>query len=112
MTPIKINKQNIATLMLCCTSLYACNTAQEKEKAQTPNVIYILADDLGYGDIEPYGQEIIKSNDAELQDEILKSMLIDGIGWLEIQIIDDKPTITPLKIGEVSEIVSISIDSS
>jgi len=54
--------------------------------------------------ITGYGQEVIKSNDAELQDEILKSMLIDGIGWLEIQIIDDKPTITPLKIGEVSEI--------
>lgn len=55
-----MNKQNIASLMLCCAPLYACNTAQEKEP-QKPNVIYILADDLGYGDIEPYGQEIIKT---------------------------------------------------
>lgn len=53
-----MNKQNIAKLMLCCAPLYACNTAQE-EQPQKPNVIYILADDLGYGDIEPYGQEII-----------------------------------------------------
>lgn len=56
----KMNKQNIAGLMLCCVPLYACNTV-EKEKQQTPNVIYILADDLGYGDIEPYGQQIIKT---------------------------------------------------
>lgn len=55
-----MNKQNIAGLMLCCAPLYACNTAPE-EQPQKPNVIYILADDLGYGDIEPYGQEIIKT---------------------------------------------------
>lgn len=53
-------KQNIAGLMLCCAPFYACNTAQD-EQPQKPNVIYILADDLGYGDIEPYGQEIIRT---------------------------------------------------
>ena len=55
-----MNKQNIATLILCCAPLYACSTA-EKKQPQKPNVIYILADDLGYGDIEPYGQKIIKT---------------------------------------------------
>ena len=55
-----MKKQNIAGLMLCCAPFYACNTAPE-EQPQKPNVIYILADDLGYGDIEPYGQEIIKT---------------------------------------------------
>lgn len=55
-----MNKQNIASFMLCIAPLYACNKAQE-EQPQKPNVIYILADDLGYGDIEPYGQEIIKT---------------------------------------------------
>ncbi len=55
-----MNKQNIAGLMLCCAPFYACNTAQEEQPTK-PNVIYILADDLGYGDIEPYGQEIIKT---------------------------------------------------
>lgn len=38
----------LAALPLC-----ACSG----EKAQTPNIIYILADDLGYGDISCYGQE-------------------------------------------------------
>lgn len=55
-----MTKQNIASLMLCCALFYACNTAQDKEP-EKPNVIYILADDLGYGDIEPYGQKIIKT---------------------------------------------------
>ena len=55
-----MNKQNIANMILCCAPLYACNTAKEVQP-QKPNVIYILADDLGFGDIEPYGQQIIKT---------------------------------------------------
>lgn len=55
-----MNKQKIAGIMLCCAPLSACTTSQE-EQTEMPNVIYILADDLGYGDIEPYGQEIIKT---------------------------------------------------
>ena len=55
-----MNKQHIASLMLCCAPIYACTTKSEKQP-QKPNVIYILADDLGYGDIEPYGQQIIKT---------------------------------------------------
>ncbi len=40
---------------LAFTVLISCNT---KEK---PNIIYIMADDLGYGDIGVQGQEIIKT---------------------------------------------------
>lgn len=39
-----------------------CNVviAQEK-KAKKPNIIFILADDMGYGDLGSYGQEMIKT---------------------------------------------------
>lgn len=45
-------------------------TAQTNKK---PNIIFILADDLGYADTEPYGQEIIKTpNLNKLADEGMK----------------------------------------
>lgn len=55
-----MSNQHIASLMLCCVPFYAFSSVK-KQQAQLPNVIYILADDLGYGDIEPYGQKIIKT---------------------------------------------------
>lgn len=46
--------------------LFAMNLLAQK----TPNVVFILADDLGIGDITPYGQKIIKTPNLErLQSE-------------------------------------------
>lgn len=44
------NKWISAVLLLCCLGIN-CSSAK------TPNVIYILADDLGYGDLSSFGQE-------------------------------------------------------
>ena len=44
--------RSLLLVMLTCVSLYA---------ADRPNLIYILADDLGYGDLGCYGQKTLKT---------------------------------------------------
>lgn len=53
-----------------CTSRSGQNNDSGND--QSPNIIYIMADDLGYGDIEPYGQRMIKTPN-------LDQMARDGI---------------------------------
>lgn len=44
-------------------TLVSCDTAKAPESR--PNVIYIMADDLGYADITPYGQQLIETPNIE-----------------------------------------------
>ena len=39
--------------------LLGCQPTEQSSK-QSPNIIYILADDLGYGELGAYGHEKIK----------------------------------------------------
>ena len=50
-------------MALLLAALGACTTGPqaEPEAATPPNIVYILADDLGYGEVGVYGQEIIET---------------------------------------------------
>lgn len=40
---------------------FAAAQTSSAAKQKKPNIIFIIADDLGYGDTEPYGQKLIKT---------------------------------------------------
>ena len=59
-------------LLVLMANLASCSGDQSKNrrKQDLPNVIYIMADDLGYADISPFGQKIIQTpNLQQMADE-------------------------------------------
>lgn len=50
----------LATLVIQI-GLIACNQTVQDTSVKNPNIIFIMADDMGYGDLGCYGQQVIKT---------------------------------------------------
>ena len=51
----------IVTIGVLCISLLGCSEKNQPKNNKKPNIIYILADDLGYGELGVYGQTKIET---------------------------------------------------
>jgi len=54
---ILMNRSVFTISSLAILPLVSCSGLAEKKEPAKPNIIFILADDLGYGDLSCYGQE-------------------------------------------------------
>jgi arylsulfatase A-like enzyme len=67
-------------LILWAVALVACqpetNSSQQSASNAQPNIIFIMADDLGYGDLGVYGQEVIQTPN-------LDQMAADGLQFTQ-----------------------------
>jgi len=60
---MKLIKNNILKIFFVLILFSSC---QNKDMVETPNVIFILADDLGFADLSSYGSKMINTPNLDL----------------------------------------------
>ncbi|WP_016778396.1 sulfatase-like hydrolase/transferase [Anaerophaga thermohalophila] len=78
-------------------AMAGCGQADKKIPEQ-PNIIYILADDLGYGDLSCYGQEKFETPNID--------KLAEGNREIELYNLEKDPGETNNVAGKYPEVVS------
>ena len=63
--------------VLCCIGALSVYENAEANEPKRPNVIFVLADDLGIGDLEP------TSSDCKIKTPNLKAMAEQGVTFLD-----------------------------
>ena len=53
--------KQLNTIALLAGLFFLCSCQSPRGKNPAPNIVFILADDLGYGDLGCYGQELIET---------------------------------------------------